>query len=190
MQASFRAYVDESGDEGFAFRASPSMQASSDWFVLAVFITHKRTDLETVKIVDRVRKELQRHPKKHIHWKDLKHAEKVRYAQLISELQARTIAVCVHKPSLLEPEMFRQRYRLYFYAVRYLVERISWLARDKHNFNALEKDRFGNTECRYLKILSGILYRYNGRHMGHGLKIVPREAAGNWPPSEDLRWLR
>jgi hypothetical protein len=81
MHASFRAYVDESGDEGFAFRASPSVQASSDWFVLAAFITRKKNDLETVKIIDRVREELQRHPKKHIHWKDLKHAEKTRYAQ-------------------------------------------------------------------------------------------------------------
>jgi hypothetical protein len=265
MQASFRAYVDESGDEGFVFRTSPPVQASSDWFVLAAFVTRKKTDLETVKIVDRARKELQRHPKKHIHWKDLKHAEKVRYAQLISELPARTVAVCVHKPSLLEPETFRERYRLYFYAVRYLVERVSWLARDKHNpakwggdgtvelvfsnrqgmsyaemkdylqhlekqkssgqdirvefgciptgqlttdtpgrcmglqladavagaiFNALERDRFGNTEARYLKILSPILYGHDGRHLGYGLKIVPRETFGNWPVHKDLEWLR
>lgn len=265
MQASFRAYVDESGDEGFAFRTSPSMQASSDWFVLTAFVTRKKTDLETVKIIDRVRRELQLHPKKHIHWKDLKHAEKVRYAQLVSELQVRTIAVCVHKPSLLEPETFRERYRLYFYAVRYLVERISWLARDKHNptkwggdgtvelmfsnrqgmpygemkdylqrlknrqlsgqnvrvefdcirieelttstpgrcmglqladavagalFNALERDRFGNTESRYLTTLFPILYGYNGIHIGYGLKVVPREASGKWPPNRDLEWLR
>ena len=100
MHASFRAYVDESGDEGFAFRVSPSIPASSDWFVLAALITRKKNDLETVRIIDQVRKEFQRHPKKHVHWKDLKHAEKTRYAQLISALQARAIAVCVHKPSL------------------------------------------------------------------------------------------
>lgn len=265
MQASFRAYIDESGDEGFAFRTSPSLQASSEWFVLAAFVTRKSRDLETVKIIDRVRQELQLPPEKHVHWKDLKHDKKVRYAQLISGSLARTIAVCVHKPSLLEPEKFRQRYRLYFYAVRYLVERISWLARDKHNsakwggdgtvelifsnrqgmsyeemkgylqhlqkqkssgqdirvefdytpieqlttdtpgrcmglqladaaagaiFNALERNRFGNTECRYLKILHPILYGYNGVHIGYGLKVVPREASAKWPPDKDLEWLR
>jgi hypothetical protein len=133
MTASFVAYIDESGDEGFKFRTESDEQSSSDWFILAGFITRKRTDLETVKAIDRVRDEFKLHPSKHIHWKDLKHPRKVRYAQIIATLQARLIAVCVHKPSLLEPETFQQRYRLYFYAVRYLLERISWLARDSHN---------------------------------------------------------
>ncbi len=133
MKVSFRAYVDESGDEGFKFRQSSSEKASSDWFVLSAFVTRKKTDLETVKVIDSVRQEFRLHPRKHIHWKKLKHPQKVRYAQIIAELQARIVAVCVHKPSLLEPEIFQDRYRLYFYAVRYLVERISWLARDRHN---------------------------------------------------------
>lgn len=132
-KASFRAYIDESGDEGFKFRKSSDEKASSDWFILSAFVTRKKTDIETVKVIDRVRQEFQLHPRKHIHWKKLKHHQKVRYAQIIAELQARLVAVCVHKPSLLEPETFQDRYRLYFYAVRYLVERISWLARDRHN---------------------------------------------------------
>ena len=57
-------------------------------------------------------------------------------------------------------------------------------------FNALERDRFGNIESRYLKVLSPILYRYNGMHLGYGLKIVPKEAIGKWPPDEDLTWIR
>lgn len=133
MVASFHAYIDESGDEGFKFRKSSDEEASSDWFVLSAFVTRKTTDIETVKVVDRVRQEFRLHPRKHIHWKDLKHPQKVRYAQIIATLQARIITVCVHKPSLLEPETFQDRYRLYFYAVRYLIERISWLARDRHN---------------------------------------------------------
>lgn len=46
----FIAYVDESGDEGFSFG-----RGSSDWFVLAAVITKQNNDLETVKLVDRVR---------------------------------------------------------------------------------------------------------------------------------------
>ena len=261
---SFRAYIDESGDEGFKFRKADDEQASSDWFVLAAFITRKRTDLETVKIIDKVRQEFKLHPRKHIHWKRLKHPQKVRYAQIIAPLQARVVGVCVHKPSLLEPEKFRERYRLYFYAVRYLVERISWLARDRHNpskwggdgttellfsnrqgmsyeemreylrllekqkyagqdiriefdripidklktqtpgrsmglqladaaagafFNAIERDNFGNTEPRYINMLSPVLYRHQRNTQGYGLKIVPREAMQILRTEESLKWL-
>jgi hypothetical protein len=51
-------------------------------------------------------------------------------------------------------------------------------------------DWFVLTESRYLKTLSPILYGYNGIHMGYGLKVVPREASGKWPPNRDLEWLR
>ena len=264
MTASFRAYVDESGDEGFKFRKSLNEEASSDWFVLAAFVTREKTDLEVVKVIDQVRREFQLNPRKHIHWKNLKHPQKVRYAQIIAALQARIIAVCVHKPSLLEPETFQDRYRLYFYAVRYLIERVSWLARNRHNpskwggdgtvqlifsnrqgmsysemkdylrllekqkqmgkdiriefnkipidnlgtqtpgrsmglqladavtgsfFNAIEQDKFGNTEPRYLRTMMPILYRHNNRCQGYGFKIVPREAMANLRNEENLRWL-
>ena len=133
MTASFVAYVDEAGDEGFKFRTSLPVQCSSDWFVLAAFVTRKITDLPTVKVIDQVRAEFGLHPKKHVHWKKLKHQQKVRYTQMMATLRARVLGVCVHKPSLLEPEKFQERYRLYFYAVRHLLERVSWLARDTHD---------------------------------------------------------
>jgi len=55
LTASFRVYIDESGDEGFKFRHADDVQGSSHWFVLAAFITRKKTDLETVKTIDKVR---------------------------------------------------------------------------------------------------------------------------------------
>ena len=264
MTASFCAYIDESGDEGFRFRSALQEQASSDWFILAAFITRKKTDLQTVKVIEKVRQEMGFAPRKHIHWKDLKHPQKVRYSQIIASLQSRVIAVCVHKPSLMEPEKFSERYRLYFYAVRYLVERISWLVRDKHNpdkwggdgtaellfsnrqgmsynemrdylrllnkqqqagqdiridfekvpveklktqtpgrsmglqladavagafFNALERDKFGNTEPRYIQTMSPVLYRDNKNLQGYGYKIVPREALSKLETEVSLKWL-
>ena len=264
MTASFKAYIDESGDEGFKFRKNNNEQESSDWFILAAFITRKKTDIETIKVIDQVRYELNLHPRKHVHWKRLKHQQKVRYAQIIAGLQTRIIGLCVHKPSLLEPEKFRLRYRLYFYAVRHLVERISWLARDFHNtakwggdgtvellfsnrqgmsysemreylrllekqkqsghdiriefdktpidklktqtpgrsmglqladasagifFNAVESDNFGNTEPRYLNLISSVLYRNQGIVKGYGFKIVPREAIQILHTEDNLKWL-
>ena len=41
----------------------------------------------------------------------------------------------VHKPSILEPETFSEKNRLYFYSVRFLLERVSWLCREKRNAN-------------------------------------------------------
>ena len=264
MTSSFVAYVDESGDEGFKFRQNVDDQTSSEWFILAAFVTRKKTDLETVKAIDNVRHEFKLHPRKHVHWKKLKHPQKVRYAQIVASLRTRLIAVCVHKPSLLEPEKFQDRYRLYFYAVRYLLERTSWLARDCHNpnkrggdgtvelvfsnrqgmsydemrqylrllnkhqevgqdiridfdkvpvdklnslapgksmglqladatagafFNALEPDKFANTEPRYLQIMAPVLYRHERTLRGYGLKIVPREALPIVITRENLRWL-
>lgn len=264
MASSFVAYIDESGDEGFKFRKNTDEQASSDWFILAAFVTRKKTDLETVKVIDKVRNEFKLHPRKHIRWKKLKHPQKVRYAQIITGLQTRLMAVCVHKPSLLEPEKFQDRYRLYFYAVRYLLERISWLVRDRHNpnkwggngtvellfsnrqgmsydemrdylrllekqqetgqdiriefdkvpidelkarapgksmglqladatagafFNALEEDKFGNTEPRYLQTIAPVVYRHKGNLHGYGLKIIPREAVPSLIRKESLKWL-
>ena len=108
MSVSFCAYIDESGDEGFKFRTAPDEETSSDWFILSAFVTRKKTDIQTVRIIDKVRSELKYHPRKHIHWKKLKHPQKVRYAQLIASTQSRVMAVCVHKPSLMEPEKFSE----------------------------------------------------------------------------------
>ncbi len=265
MSASFVAYVDESGEEGFKFRRTPEVQSSSDWFVLASLITRKQTDAPTVKLIDAVRSEFNLPPRKHVHWKKLKHPQKVRYAQMMTSLQARIIAVCVYKPALLEPEKFQQRYRLYFYAVRLLLERVSWLARDKHNpskwggdgtvevlfsnrqgmsyeemreylkllqrqqaagkdiqiefdrvspdniktrtagrsmglqladaaagafFNALERDRYGNTEPRYVQMMAPLLYRHQGTLLGYGLKLLPREVATDLQDEPSLQWIR
>ncbi len=132
-KASHKVYIDESGDEGFSFRTVAADNGSSDWFVLSAFVTRSANDLETVKIIDEVREEFGLDPKKHVHWKKLKHPQKVRYSQIIGGLPARVLSICVHKPSLLEPEKFRDRYGLYFYCVRYLLERVSWLVRDTHN---------------------------------------------------------
>ncbi len=264
MTASFVAYIDEAGDEGFKFRTSLAKQSSSDWFVLAAFVTRKKTDTETVKMIDRVRSEFGVPPRKHVHWKKLKHPQKVRYAQLMAGLQARVISICVHKPTLLEPEKFQERYRLYFYAVRHLLERVSWLARDRHEpekwggdgtvdvvfsnrqgmsydelrgylrllltqqasghdvridfalvppeavrtlgpgrsmglqladaaagafFNGLERDAFGNTEPRYLAMLSPLLYRHQRQVHGYGFKVLPKEVVTATRSEPSLLWV-
>ena len=196
MSSSFVAYVDEAGDEGFRFRSSPTVQGSSDWFVLSAFITRKKTDLLTVKMIDQVRSEFGLPPKKHVHWKKLKHQQKVRYAQMMATLQARIVSACVHKPSLLEPEKFRERYRLYFYAVRHLLERVSWLARERHDaakwggdgtVEVLFSNRQGMSyeELRnYLRLLQ--TRKEAGQDVRIEFALVPQDSIGTQTPGRSM----
>ncbi|MCD4686865.1 MAG: DUF3800 domain-containing protein [Anaerolineae bacterium] len=164
MSASFVVYIDESGDEGFSFA-----KGSSEWFVLSAVVTVKSTDLMVVKLVDRVRNVLQKPPKKPLHFRDLKHHQRVPYIDQISKASLRIVSVIVHKPSIREPETFQERYRLYFYSVRLLLERVSWYCRD---FRPESDDGDGSAEiifsnrsgmsyaeiCKYLDLLKSSPY--------------------------------
>ncbi len=87
-------------------------------------------ELEEVKLVDEVRSLLKRPERKPLHFRDLRHEHRVPYAERISGSGLRAFSILVHKPSLMEPENFAQGNRLYFYATRYLLERVSWYCRD------------------------------------------------------------
>jgi len=129
---SYRVYIDESGDEGFVFHSDGS--GSSRWLVLSAVVVRKKNDLSLVRLLENVRVLLGKPPKKELHFRDLKHEQRVPYVKQIAAAQAKTISVLIHKPSLRDPEKFQsEKFLLYRYASRYLLERVSWLCRDKHN---------------------------------------------------------
>lgn len=130
---SFKIYIDESGDEGFAFKA-PRF-GSSQWFVLSAVITRWEIDFETVKLVDEVRQLLNKQPRQPLHFQRLKHEHRLPYVEKISQARLRTVSVLVHKPSLKEPDKFSGRFLLYYYTARYLLERVSWFCRDNRLAN-------------------------------------------------------
>ncbi len=126
MVASWVVYIDESGDEGFMFD-----KGSSDWFILAAVVTHKATDLETVKIVDHVReKVLNRTDHEPLHFRKLKHEHRIPFLHAMSQADLKALVVLVHKRSIKDIEVFQQKNRMYFYAARLLLERVSWYCRD------------------------------------------------------------
>jgi hypothetical protein len=131
MTASFRVYIDESGDEGFTFL--PDEQGSSRWLILSALVVRKENDHQTVALAKQAR-ELLKKPFKHpLHFRELKHEQRVPFARLIGQGQARAVSVLIHKPTIPEPENFQQqKYSLYRYACRLLLERVSWLCRDHH----------------------------------------------------------
>lgn len=239
----FHAYIDESGDEGFVFKEPPE-RASSEWFVLSACIVRATNmpviarqispTLNQVEIKGRV-----------AHFSPLPHEAKVALCECIGSKSVKTISVCVNKRDLAKAHpqhTLASRRRLYFYATRFLVERISWIARDHRNpggadhrcklifsrcknlsypnlaqyldvlqnqstavawsyldlaatevrqhsdslwlkmadvvasgtYSALELNRFGGWEDRYILSMRRIMYRHQGRKCrSYGLKFFP-----------------
>jgi hypothetical protein len=125
MNPTFVVYIDESGDEGFSFG-----QGSSEWFILSAVTTRKAKDLETVKLVDQVRALLGKPEKKPLHFRDIKHEQRLPYVDAITNADLRAVCVLIHKPSVSEPDRSAERYWLYFCGVGLLLERVSWCCRD------------------------------------------------------------
>lgn len=140
MKSSFVAYIDESGDEGFVFNADGS--GSSRWFVLSATVIRRANDLQMVSCLKEARAVLQRPPKTPLHFVDLKHEQRIPYIRRVGELPIRIVSVLVFKPLIAEPEKFQNsKFRLYRYATRMLLERVSWLCRDHH------KEGIGDGSC-------------------------------------------
>lgn len=131
MTASFTVYIDESGDEGFVFR--PNEQGSSRWLVLSAVVFRKRNDAQAVRLMADLRTRLGKDRLQALHFRHLRHEQRVPIARAIGEARyIRTVSVLIHKPSIAEPERFQsEAFRLYRYACRLLLERVSWLCRDK-----------------------------------------------------------
>src|SRR5262245_53253787 len=106
MNPSFVAYIDESGDDGLSAK-------STEWFVPSALVTNKADDATTLKaIVDPIRISLSKPVKAPLHFKDIKHHQRIPYIAQIAAARVRAINVLVHKPSLLEPETFSKEHRL------------------------------------------------------------------------------
>ena len=135
MSCSYAVYVDESGDEGFAWG-----RGSSEWFVLSAVITRKREDLQTVKLVDRIRQLLKRPDHKPLHFRDLRHEHRVPFIAEIARAPLWTASLLIHKPSITDPGSFRGSSRLYFEAVHLLLERVSCCCRSAWSRNGIDGD--------------------------------------------------
>lgn len=167
----FLRYIDESGDEGFKFK-----EGSSEWFILAGLITTVLDDPLTIETVNEVKSEIDLPEKKQLHWKKLHHLEKKYYATEIIKKKCHAVVIAVYKPEIIEREKFQGRYLLYFYTVRYLLERVSWCIRDLHNMNpqdkGLTKCIFSNRAGMSYEELKNYLKKLKGKsESGHDIRI-------------------
>ena len=122
-------YIDEAGDEGFRFL--PGERGSSRWLVLSAVIVRTGNDALIREALREVRTQLGKPEKFPLHFKNLRHEQCVAYARRLAEVPCRTVSVLINKTLINEPEKFSQEpHRMYRYASRLLLERVSWCCRD------------------------------------------------------------
>jgi hypothetical protein len=127
MASSYMVYIDESGDEGFNFSGPRN---SSEWFILSAAVLRRSAETELLHMWRQVRQDLGKPHGYTLHFRCLKHEQRVAVASRVAYGRLRAISVICHKPSLTDTEYLRTKSALYFYLSRYLFERISWLCRD------------------------------------------------------------
>jgi uncharacterized tellurite resistance protein B-like protein len=131
---SFIAYIDEAGDEGFNFSSKNSAGGgSSDWLVLAAAVFVRSTENEDVKVIEKVKELIGVKPQHCLHFRNIRsHEKKKACCQLIGKAKLRSVCVAAHKPSITT-SFLKEKSKLYFHMTRFLLERVSWLCRDRYS---------------------------------------------------------
>lgn len=113
------------------FRQVGSGGGASHWLAVGACVVRASRDLELVTLRDRIGDECRPSRRgRSIHFKDFNHNQKRRACQIISGQPLRFSCVLGLK-NTPNAASFVQKNQLYFYLTRFLIERVSWLCRDK-----------------------------------------------------------
>lgn len=128
MTIEFVAYIDEAGDEGFGKLSAGPVGGQSRWLVLGACMAHREDDLQFPIWRDRILSRFPKHKSRDLHFRDLKHAQKIVVCQEIAKLPVSASLVCSHKvtiPGTKWEKVFKQKQYLYNYLIRWLLERVT-----------------------------------------------------------------
>lgn len=122
--AGLHAFIDEAG-------ARARTPKSSDHFVMSAVVVPDESLVDATALLADLRADLNRRPGDTLHWRNVKtHSQRLRIAQVIGRAEYLTLSsVVVCKPHLTGPALDDDT--AYLYTLRYLLERLSWLARDQ-----------------------------------------------------------
>lgn len=111
----YNVYIDESGDEG--------INKGSKYFILTAIIVKRTKDLETSRVVDKIKENLEMDKKSQLHWKLLKGLpNKNMIMTLVSNLDIKIVNVIIDTRCIkVIPSN-----SIYNYFSCYLYERICW----------------------------------------------------------------
>lgn len=109
-------YVDECGEEGFA-------ATSSKWMVVGGVIQRDDAVFKATKEAYDNFKATHCNDNWHFHFTKSTHNVRLGFIHAMRGCGMRAMAVAIYKPSIRKPENFQKRYYLYFYALRFLLEK-------------------------------------------------------------------
>ena len=126
---SFVAYIDESGCDGFKLQSG-----SSRWMVVSALVVRSVNDPKVVTTAAAARAAMKLQKLQKVHFHRLKPLQRAALLSQIANGPFRLVSVLIDKSFITAPATFQsQRNRLYFYAIRFLLERVSWLCRDAYH---------------------------------------------------------
>jgi hypothetical protein len=121
------AFIDEAGQ-----RAATT--ESSDHFIMSAVLVHDDHRASATKLLADLRREIGRQPTDVLHWRNIKnHGQRIHVAQRIGGSQFLTLStVVVLKRQFPAGSRLKDEDVAYLYTLRFLLERLSWLARDSN----------------------------------------------------------
>ena len=117
----YNCYIDEAGDDGFRLGSG-----SSRWFLVGAVLVRQADDLAASKCIDRIKKRLNIVPQSPVHWRKLQHPKR---RVVLDELSGEPFTFCLvafDKSALKGNSALVQQGATYFYALRLLLERVTW----------------------------------------------------------------
>lgn len=187
---SFHAFIDESGDEGFIFKEPPE-RASSEWFILSAVVIRDKLRVPVSNDLNNTIGKFEAEHRK-VHFSKLNHDQRKHVAKILGGTRVRLIHVCINKQKLPPGHGLDANRRLHRYAIRLLLERISWLCRD----NAVAGEGDGRCKLNFAHC-KNLSYAMVGEYLD---KLKGSETAIHWPSldtaninvdaSENSIWLR
>lgn len=124
----FTIYIDEAGDEGFGKLAAGPIGGQSRWLVLGACIVSRENDLKLPHLRDEILSRFPLKKTKDLHFRELKHEQKIVVSQEISKFPIGTCVAMSHKvtiPGSKYEKIFKQNGFLYNYLIRWLLERVT-----------------------------------------------------------------
>lgn len=124
MTAAYHAFIDEAGDRGHSAR-------STDHFVMSAVVMADTHLPAASALLAKLRQDLKRRPGDPLHWQNLRtHSHRLHAAKTLGGFAGAHIASVVVCKRDLAAKRVPDEDVAYFYTFRFLLERLSWFARD------------------------------------------------------------
>jgi hypothetical protein len=171
----FNCYIDETGDDGIN-------TGGTRWFILGAVIVSEDIDFETSCIVPNIKRALNRDDRSILRWSKIRsHDKRLRICSELIKQDWECSCVLSDKnhPKIINARGINQKWYLYFYLTRFLLERLSWYARDHSKQKARlifeKRDMSYEALGKYLELLYNQKTEISWEYLDwQNFKVIPK----------------